>query len=107
MFSVSEKAAEEIKKLLTEENIPNAVLRVRVVPGGCSGFSYEMGFDDETEDSDQLFENGGVKVAIDELSLPYLEGSILDYKDGLNGTGFSINNPNAKGSCGCGSSFNA
>ncbi|HSC34872.1 MAG: iron-sulfur cluster insertion protein ErpA [Candidatus Dadabacteria bacterium] len=107
MFSVTEKAAEEIKKLLSEENIPNAVLRVRVVPGGCSGFSYEMGFDDETGDSDKLFENGGVKVAIDELSLPYLEGSVLDYKDGLNGTGFSINNPNAKGSCGCGQSFNA
>ncbi|MEW6145684.1 MAG: iron-sulfur cluster insertion protein ErpA [Thermodesulfobacteriota bacterium] len=107
MFTVTEKAAEEIKKLLSEENIPNAVLRVRVVPGGCSGFSYEMGFDDETEDSDQLFENGGVKVAIDELSFPYLQGAVLDYKDGLNGTGFSINNPNAKGSCGCGQSFNA
>jgi iron-sulfur cluster assembly protein len=107
MFIVTEKAAEEIKKLLSEENIPNAVLRVRVVPGGCSGFSYEMGFDDETEDSDQLFENGGVKVAIDELSFTYLEGAVLDYKDGLNGTGFSINNPNAKGSCGCGQSFNA
>jgi iron-sulfur cluster assembly protein len=107
MFTVTEKAADEIKKLLSEENIPNAVLRVRVVPGGCSGFSYEMGFDDETEDSDQLFENGGVKVAIDELSFPYLQGAVLDYKDGLNGTGFSINNPNAKGSCGCGQSFNA
>jgi iron-sulfur cluster assembly protein len=107
MFTVTTKATEEIKKLLSEENIPNAVLRVRVVPGGCSGFSYEMGFDDETEESDKLFENEGVKVAIDELSLPYLEGAVLDYKDGLNGTGFSINNPNAKGSCGCGSSFNA
>jgi len=107
MFTVTTKATEEIKKLLSEESIPNAVLRVRVVPGGCSGFSYEMGFDDETEESDKLFENEGVKVAIDELSLPYLEGAILDYKDGLNGTGFSINNPNAKGSCGCGSSFNA
>ena len=107
MFTVTEKAAHEIKKLLSEENIPNAVLRVRVVPGGCSGFSYEMGFDDETEDSDQLFENGGVKVAIDELSFTYLQGAVLDYQDGLNGTGFSINNPNAKGSCGCGQSFNA
>ena len=107
MFTVTEKAAKEIEKLLSEENIPNAVLRVRVVPGGCSGFSYEMGFDDETEDSDQLFENGGVKVAIDELSFTYLQGAVLDYQDGLNGTGFSINNPNAKGSCGCGQSFNA
>ena len=107
MFTVTTKAADEIKKLLSEKNIPNAFLRVRVVPGGCSGFSYEMGFDDETEDSDQLFEKEGVKVAIDELSLPYLEGAVLDYKDGLNGTGFSINNPNATGSCGCGQSFTA
>ena len=105
MFTVTDKAAEEIKKLLNEEDIPNAVLRVRVVPGGCSGFSYEMGFDDETEESDQIIENEGVMVAIDELSFPYLEGAVLDYKDGLNGTGFSINNPNAKGSCGCGSAF--
>lgn len=107
MFTVTTKAADEIKKLLSEENIPNAFLRVRVVPGGCSGFSYEMGFDDETEDSDQLFEKEGVKVAIDELSLPYLQGAVLDYKDGLNGTGFAINNPNATGSCGCGQSFTA
>lgn len=107
MFTVTTKAAGEIKKLLSEENIPNAFLRVRVVPGGCSGFSYEMGFDDETEDSDQLFEKEGIKVAIDELSLPYLQGAILDYQDGLNGTGFSINNPNATGSCGCGQSFTA
>ena len=107
MFNITTKAADEIKKLLTDEDIPNAVLRVRVVPGGCSGFSYEMGFDDETEDTDQLFEQDGVKVAIDELSFPYLEGAVLDYQDGLNGTGFAINNPNATGSCGCGQSFNA
>ncbi len=107
MFNITTKAAGEIKKLLTDEDIPNAVLRVRVVPGGCSGFSYEMGFDDETEDTDQLFEQDGVKVAIDELSFPYLEGAVLDYQDGLNGTGFAINNPNATGSCGCGQSFNA
>lgn len=107
MFTVTTKAAEEIRRLLSEEDIPNAFLRVRVVPGGCSGFSYEMGFDDETEDSDQLFEREGVKVAIDELSFPYLQGAVLDYQDGLNGTGFSINNPNATGSCGCGQSFTA
>ena len=107
MFTVTTKAVEEIRKLLSEENIPNAFLRVRVVPGGCSGFSYEMGFDDETEDSDKLFEQEGVKVAIDELSFPYLQGAVLDYQDGLNGTGFSINNPNATGSCGCGQSFTA
>ena len=92
---------------MSEEDMPNGFLRVRVVPGGCSGFSYEMGFDDETEESDQVFESDGVKVAIDELSYPYLNGSTLDFKDGLNGTGFAIENPNATGSCGCGQSFNA
>ena len=107
MFSVTTKAVNEIKKLLAEENIPEGVLRVRVVPGGCSGFSYEMGFDDEIEKSDEIIEEQGVRVAIDELSYPYIEGGVLDYNDGLNGTGFSISNPNATGSCGCGSSFTA
>jgi len=108
MFQVTTKAAHEIKRLLADENMPNAVLRVRVVPGGCSGFSYEMGFDDETDETDQVFEVEGVegvKVAIDESSYTYLQGGVLDYLDGLNGTGFNINNPNATGSCGCGSSF--
>ena len=82
MFTVTTKAADEIKKLLAEENIPDAVLRVRVVPGGCSGFSYEMGFDDETEKSDEIIEAEGVRVAIDELSYPYIEGGVLDYNDG-------------------------
>jgi len=107
MFSVTTKAASEIKKLLAEENIPEGVLRVRVVPGGCSGFSYEMGFDDEIEKSDEIVESDGVRVAIDELSYPYLKGGVLDFNDGLNGTGFAISNPNATGSCGCGQSFNA
>ena len=107
MFNVTTKAAEEIKKLLAEENLEGAFLRVRVVPGGCSGFEYEMGFDDETEDSDKFIEQDGVKVAIDELSFPYLDGAVLDFQDGLNGQGFAINNPNATGSCGCGKSFNA
>ena len=107
MFSVTTKAASEIKKLLAEENIPEGVLRVRVVPGGCSGFSYEMGFDDDIEKSDEIIESDGVRVAIDELSYPYLEGSVLDFNDGLNGTGFGIKNPNATGSCGCGQSFTA
>ena len=105
MFSVTEKATNEIKKLLMDEELEKSFLRVRIVPGGCSGFSYEMGFDDESDGNDKIIETGGVKVAIDELSYPYLDNSILDFKDGLNGTGFSIENPNATGSCGCGSSF--
>ncbi len=105
MFGVTKQAAEEIKKLLFAENMPTGFLRVRVVPGGCSGFSYEMGFDDELESADKVFEKEGVKVAVDGISFQYLEGSSLDYKGGLNGTGFSISNPNSKGSCGCGQSF--
>lgn len=107
MFSVTPKAVDEIKRLLAEDDIENAFLRVRIVPGGCSGFSYEMGFDDETEDSDRMIESGGVAVAIDELSYTYLDGAVLDFKDGLNGKGFAIENPNAAGSCGCGQSFTA
>ncbi|NIP30246.1 MAG: iron-sulfur cluster insertion protein ErpA [Candidatus Dadabacteria bacterium] len=105
MFSVTTKAADEVRKLLAEEDFENAFLRVRIVPGGCSGFAYEMGFDDETDDSDKVLELEGVKVVIDELSYPYLDGSTLDFKDGLNGKGFAIENPNATGSCGCGESF--
>jgi iron-sulfur cluster assembly protein len=106
MFNVSAKAADEIRRLLSEDDeIEDAYLRVRVVPGGCSGFSYEMGFDDETEDNDQIIEAQGVKVVIDEFSFPYIKGGTLDFKDGLNGTGFHINNPNAVGQCGCGTSF--
>jgi iron-sulfur cluster assembly accessory protein len=66
-----------------------------------------MGFDDEIDKSDEIIEEQGVRVAIDELSYPYIEGGVLDYNDGLNGTGFSVSNPNATGSCGCGSSFTA
>jgi len=106
MFEVTTKATEEIRKLLLEEEDANLALRVRVVPGGCSGFSYEMGFDDATEDTDKVFENDGVKVVIDEMSVPYLNGAILDYTDGFQGQGFTIRNPNATGTCGCGSSFN-
>lgn len=106
MFEVTGKAAKEIQRLLDEDQeIDEAFLRVRVVPGGCSGFSYEMGFDDETEDNDQVFEVEGVRVVIDEFSYPYIKGGTLDFKDGLNGTGFHIDNPNAVGQCGCGTSF--
>lgn len=106
MFSVTEKAIGEIKRLLREDDLEDAFLRVRIVPGGCSGFAYEMGFDDQTNERDKIIEaETGVKVAIDELSYPYLDGSILDFKDGLQGKGFSIENPNATGSCGCGESF--
>ncbi|HIC76374.1 MAG TPA: iron-sulfur cluster assembly accessory protein [Candidatus Dadabacteria bacterium] len=105
MFNISEKAAGEIYRLLSEEDMPSGFLRVRVVPGGCSGFSYEMGFDDKIDDTDQIFEELNVKVVIDKFSFDHLDGGILNFSDGINGTGFGIENPNAKASCGCGSSF--
>ncbi len=105
MFNISEKAANEITRLLADENSNESFLRIKVVPGGCSGFSYEMGFDDSIDESDQVFENLDVKVVIDKFSYTHLDGGTLNFSDGLNGTGFGIENPNAKASCGCGSSF--
>jgi len=105
MFNISEKAVSEISRLLNEEDDNTMFLRIKVVPGGCSGFSYEMGFDDSIDESDQVFENLDVKVVIDKFSYTHLDGGTLNFSDGLNGTGFGIENPNAKASCGCGSSF--
>ncbi len=104
-FKVSDKAAEEILKVAKENNIENPILRVRVVPGGCSGFQYAMGFDENIDDNDHVFEHQGVKVVIDSFSMPYVNGAELDYVVDFMGGGFTIRNPNATGSCGCGSSF--
>ncbi|MFL2630982.1 MAG: HesB/IscA family protein [Thermodesulfobacteriota bacterium] len=105
MFNISEKAALEINRLLTEEEDTDSFLRIKVVPGGCSGFEYEMGFDDSLDDSDQIFENLNVKVVIDKFSFDHLNGGTLNFSDGINGTGFGVENPNAKATCGCGTSF--
>ena len=105
-FNVTETAAEEIKKIAEQENIENPILRIRVVPGGCSGFQYAMGFDEAINDNDQVIElTNGVKVAIDEFSAPYINGATLDYVKDFMGGGFTIKNPNAMNSCGCGNSF--
>jgi len=105
MFNISEKAALEINRLLSEEGDTDSFLRIKVVPGGCSGFEYEMGFDDSLDDSDQIFENLNVKVVIDKFSFDHLNGGTLNFSDGINGTGFGVENPNAKATCGCGTSF--
>lgn len=105
MFSVTETAAKEIQNLMTQYNNPQLSLRVRVVAGGCSGFSYDLAFDDQIQQNDQTFETNGVKVIIDDRSLPHLDGTQLDFVDTMLGRGFTFNNPNAKSSCGCGSSF--
>src|SRR5690606_27671361 len=105
MIHISETAAKQISHLKSQENSADATLRVQVVGGGCSGLSYKLKFDNEIQATDKIFEEHGVKVVIDQKSYLYLLGATLDYEGGLNGKGFSFSNPNAKKSCGCGSSF--
>ena len=105
VFTVTDAASDKVKSLITAEGNPDLVLRVAVRPGGCSGFSYEMFFDTDVAADDIKTEHGGVTVVIDPASATHLGGAQLDFKDGLQGAGFSINNPNAQRSCGCGQSF--
>jgi iron-sulfur cluster assembly protein len=105
-FTLTESAVKELKRIAEEDaKIENPILRIRVVPGGYSGFQYAMGFDDEITENDIVFDINGLKVAIDEFSAPYLNGAVLDYISDLMSSGFAIKNPNATGSCGCGKSF--
>ena len=105
MITLTDSAASKVKDLIAAEGTPELALRVAVRPGGCSGFSYEMFFDTDVASDDAQLEYGAVKVLIDPSSAPLLVGATLDYKDGLQGAGFSINNPNAQRTCGCGQSF--
>lgn len=109
MITMTDKAVKELRRIM--ENDPtakSAAVRVMVVGGGCSGMSYKLGFENQPPAAnDKVFEKDGVKVLIDPKSLLYLSGTELDFSDGLNGTGFTFNNPNAKRTCGCGSSFSA
>ena len=109
MITLTEQAATKVKQLLEEEGAADLALRVAVRPGGCSGFSYEMFFDGDIAPDDQkaTFGPSGaeVSVVVDPASVQLLEGATLDYKDGLQGAGFHITNPNAQRSCGCGQSF--
>lgn len=103
---VTDAAADKIRELMESEGDTGLALRMAVRPGGCSGFSYEMFFDSEIESDDVVEEFGeGVRVVVDPQSVDRLRGSVLDYKDGLMGAGFAINNPNVTRSCGCGNSF--
>lgn len=107
MIQVTEKAIQEIKRIMSTDPTANgANLRVQVTGGGCSGMSYKLGFDNQPiPETDKVFEKEGVKVVVDPKSYLYLAGTELDFSDGLNGTGFVFSNPNAKRTCGCGSSF--
>jgi iron-sulfur cluster assembly protein len=105
MITISESACDKIKELLASEESQNLFLRLGVKAGGCSGFSYGMGFDDDQKDDDKVLTIHGLKVVVDEDSSKYLNGVEIDYTDAGMGGGFSINNPNAVASCGCGQSF--
>lgn len=106
MITLTDRAASELKDLMTSQNKTDAALRVWVAGGGCSGLSYGMALDENApEPDDKVFEHDGVKLFVDTLSLGYMEGSSVDYVDDVLGGGFKIENPNATSSCGCGSSF--
>ena len=104
--TLSEKAAVEVKKIITEQNLPEeTVLRVGVQGGGCSGFSYSLNFDTNTSERDRIVDVHGVKLAVDKKFDSYLDGTVVDFYGGLEKRGFVFNNPNVVKSCGCGSSF--
>ncbi len=106
MIHVTEKAAEQIRIARAKEGFDESHgLRVSAVGGGCSGLSYKLKFDKEVGEDDRVYEDNGVRIIIDKKSLVVLNGTSLDYSGGLNGSGFLFSNPNATGSCGCGSSF--
>jgi iron-sulfur cluster insertion protein len=105
MITLTEAAQEKIKEVLAEENDPKAKLRMFVQGGGCAGFSYGFAIDDEQNEDDMEFQAGAASVLVDSMSLQYLQGVTVDYKDDLDGSRFAITNPQASGTCGCGSSF--
>jgi iron-sulfur cluster assembly protein/iron-sulfur cluster insertion protein len=105
VITLTEKASVKVKELLDAEGDTSLALRVAVRPCGCSGYSYEMFFDSEIADDDLAHSYGAVRVVVDPMSAQLLTGATLDYKDGLQSSGFSINNPNAQRTCGCGQSF--
>jgi iron-sulfur cluster assembly protein/iron-sulfur cluster insertion protein len=105
MITLTESAASKVKELLDAEGEPELALRVAVRPGGCSGFQYEMFFDGDIAADDVKADFGPVTVLVDPASAQLLEGATLDYKSGLQDSGFHITNPNASRTCGCGQSF--
>ncbi len=106
MISLTERATQEVRRIVSEQKLPEATaLRVGVKGGGCSGFSYTLGFDDQVSETDQVYEIEGVRVVCDPKSFLYLNGTQIDFEDNLMGRGFKFGNPNAAKSCGCGESF--
>ena len=105
---LTETATQEVKKFLEAENVgEQGGLRVRVVPGGCSGFQYAMNIEEAPAATDEVVESGGLRIFVDMFSAQYLNGVSIDYVNSVMGSGFTFGNPNATGGCGCGSSFTA
>jgi iron-sulfur cluster insertion protein len=105
VVTVTESAIAKVRSLIEEEDNPDLKLRVYVTGGGCSGFQYGFTFDEAVADDDSIVERDGVKVVVDAMSYPYLVGAVVNYEEGLQGSKFVIQNPNASSTCGCGSSF--
>jgi iron-sulfur cluster assembly accessory protein len=103
---LTDAAAAKAKALLDQEGRDDLKLRIAVQPGGCAGLRYELAFDDRSLDGDLNVEFGGVTLTVDRMSAPYLQGATIDFMDSIEKTGFTIDNPNAGGSCACGDSFN-
>ena len=104
-LNITDLAASELKRIVAKKGNPDLALRVFVSPGGCSGLSYGMAFEESPGDDDVVIEKDGVKLVVDEVSLMYIDGSEIDYVDALMGGGFTVYNPNAVKSCSCGHSF--
>jgi iron-sulfur cluster insertion protein len=107
MITITASAINKVRDLLVEEKLPNGALRMFVKGGGCSGYQYGFTFDEEITEDDFVIENDNIKVIVDMISSQYLQGATLDYKEEKFNSQFVISNPNAKSTCGCGSSFNA
>ena len=105
LVSLTPTAAAKVKELMAEEPEDSLVLRVAIQGGGCSGFQYGLGFDTAPAEGDEILDLEGVRVVVDPFSAPYLQGATIDFLNGLQESGFKIDNPNASSSCGCGHSF--
>ena len=104
-MNLTDNAVKKLQEIVTEEGNPNNKLRVFVQGGGCSGMQYGFTFDEEQNEDDFDFDYSGIKVVVDSMSMQYLTGATIDYREDLMGAAFAIDNPNAETSCGCGSSF--
>lgn len=105
MITLTEKAADKVKEIAEAENLQGQGLRLRVLGGGCSGFVYDLYFEEAAGEMDETFESRGIQLFVDPMSVQYLEGTEIDYAETDYGAGFKFNNPNIQGTCSCGSSF--